>query len=93
MATISKITKTANGNVRFLDASDNILHQIDRQKTVYLDPDDSTAIYVASELNEHTFKPKQTIRITAAQITSVGGVAFSGTAQDLIDDLDSFFFG
>jgi len=93
MATISKITQTANGNIRLLDASDNILHQINRNKTVYLDPDDSTAIYIANELNENSFNPKQTIRLTAAQITSIGGVAFSGTAQDLIDELDSYFFG
>jgi len=93
MATITKITQTANGNIRLLDASDNILHQINRNKTVYLDPDDSTAIYIGNQLNQHTFVPKETIRLTAAQITSIGGVAFSGTAQDLIDELDSYFFG
>ena len=93
MATISKITQTTKKNVRLLDASDNILHQVSRNKTVYLDPDDSTAVYIANELNEHKFNPKQTIRLTASQITSIGGVAFSGTAQDLITQLDNYFFG
>ena len=93
MATISKITQSTKKNVRLLDSSDNILHQVSRNKTVYLDPDDSTAVYIANELNEHTFNPKQTIRLTASQITSIGGVAFSGTAQDLIDTLDAYFFG
>jgi hypothetical protein len=93
MATISKITQSTKKNVRLLDSSDNILHQVSRNKTVYLDPDDSTAIYIANELNEHLFNPKQTIRLTASQITSIGGVAFSGTAQDLIDTLDAYFFG
>ena len=45
MATISKITQSTKKNVRLLDSSDNILHQVSRNKTVYLDPDDSTAIY------------------------------------------------
>ena len=93
MATISKITKTTKGNVRLLDSSDNILHQASRNKTVYLDPDDSSAIYIANVLNEHKFNPQQTIRLTASQVTSVGGVAFSGTAQDLIAELDAYFFG
>ena len=93
MATISKITQSTKKNVRLLDSSDNILHQVTRNKTVYLDPDDSTAVYIANELNEHKFNPKQTIRLTASQITSIGGVAFSGTAQDLIDTLDAYFFG
>jgi hypothetical protein len=93
MATISKITKTTKGNVRLLDSSDNILHQVSRNKTVYLDPADSTAIYIANFLNEHSFNPKQTIRLTAAQISFIGGVAFSGTAQDLITSLDDYFFG
>ena len=93
MATISKITQSTKKNVRLLDSSDNILHQVSRNKTVYLDPDDSTAVYIANELNEHTFNPKQTIRLTASQITSIGGVAFSGTAQDLISSLDNYFFG
>lgn len=93
MATISKITQSTKKNVRLLDSSDNILHQVTRNKTVYLDPDDSTAVYIANELNEHKFNPKQTIRLTASQITSIGGVAFSGTAQDLITQLDSYFFG
>ena len=93
MATISKITQSTKKNVRLLDASDNILHQVSRNKTVYLDPDDSTAVYIANELNEHKFNPKQTIRLTASQITSIGGVAFSGTAQDLITQLDNYFFG
>ena len=92
MATISKITQTALGNVRFLDSSDNILHQISRNKTVYLDPDDSAVVYIANVINEHKFNPTQTIRLTPSQITSIGGVAFSGTAQDLIDELDSYFF-
>lgn len=93
MATISKITQSTKKNVRLLDSSDNILHQVSRNKTVYLDPDDSTAVYIANELNEHTFNPKQTIRLTASQITSIGGVSFSGTAQDLITSLDAYFFG
>jgi hypothetical protein len=93
MATISKITQSTKKNVRLLDSSDNILHQVTRNKTVYLDPDDSTAVYIANELNEHKFNPKQTIRLTASQITSIGGVAFSGTAQDLISSLDNYFFG
>lgn len=93
MATISKITQSTKKNVRLLDSSDNILHQVSRNKTVYLDPDDSTAVYIANELNEHKFNPKQTIRLTASQITSIGGVAFSGTAQDLITQLDNYFFG
>jgi len=93
MATITKITQTANGNVRLLNSSDVILYQINRNKTIYLDPDDSTSFYIADKLNEHTFTPKETIRLTAAQIKHVGGVSFSGTAQDLIDDLDSYFFG
>lgn len=93
MATITKITQTTNGNVRLLDASDNILHQVNRNKTIYLDPDDSTAVYIANELNEHEFVPKQTIRLKASQITHIGGVSFSGTAQDLFDSLDSYFFG
>lgn len=93
MATISKITQSTKKNVRLLDSSDNILHQVSRNKTVYLDPDDSTAVYIANELNEHKFNPKQTIRLTASQITSIGGVAFSGTAQDLISSLDNYFFG
>jgi hypothetical protein len=93
MATISKITQSTKKNVRLLDSSDNILHQVTRNKTVYLDPDDSTAVYIANELNEHKFNPKQTIRLTASQITSIGGVAFSGTAQDLITQLDNYFFG
>ena len=93
MATISKITQSTKKNVRLLDSSDNILHQVTRNKTVYLDPDDSTAVYIANELNEHKFNPKQTIRLTASHITSIGGVAFSGTAQDLIDTLDAYFFG
>ena len=62
MATISKITQSTKKNVRLLDSSDNILHQVTRNKTVYLDPDDSTAVYIANELNEHKFNPKQTIR-------------------------------
>ena len=93
MATISKITQSNKNNVRLLDSSDNILNQVSRNKTVYLDPDDSTAVYIANELNEHKFNPKQTIRLTASQITSIGGVAFSGTAQDLISSLDTYFFG
>ena len=93
MATISKITQSTKKNVRLLDSSDNILHQISRNKTVYLDPNDDTAVYIANELNEHKFNPKQTIRLTASQITSIGGVAFSGTAQDLISELDAYFFG
>ena len=93
MATITKITQSTKKNVRLLDASDNILHQITRNQIVYLDPDDSDAVYIAGELNEHTFKPKQTIRLLASQITSIGGVAFSGTAQDLITQLDNYFFG
>lgn len=93
MATISKITKTAKGNVRLLDSSDNILHQISRNKTVYLDADDSSVVYIANVINEHKFNPTQTIRLTPSQITSIGGVAFSGDAQDLITELDAYFFG
>jgi hypothetical protein len=90
---ISKITKTTKGNVRLLDSSDNILHQISRAKTVYLDEDDSEIIYIANVINEHKFNPKQTIKLSPSQITSVGGSAFSGDAQDLIDELDAYFFG
>lgn len=89
---ISKITQTGLGNVRLLDSSDNILHQISRNKTVYLDEDNSEIIYIANVLNEHKFNPKQTIRLTPSQITSIGGAAFSGNAQDLIAALDSYFF-
>ena len=90
---ISKITKTSKGNVRLLDSSDNILHQISRNKTVYLDEDDSEIIYIANVINEHKFNPKQTIKLSPTQITSVGGSAFSGDAQDLIALLDDYFFG
>lgn len=90
---ISKITKTTKGNVRLLDSSDNILHQISRNKTVYLDEDDSEIIYIANVINEHKFNPKQTIKLSPSQITSVGGSAFSGDAQDLIAALDEYFFG
>ena len=90
---ISKITKTTKGNVRLLDSSDNILHQISRAKTVYLDEDDSEIIYIANVINEHKFNPKQTIKLAPSQITSVGGAAFSGNAQDLIAALDEYFFG
>jgi hypothetical protein len=89
---ISKITQTGLGNVRLLDSSDNILHQISRNKTVYLDEDNSEIIYIANVLNEHKFNPKQTIRLTPSQITSIGGAAFSGNAQDLIAALDAYFF-
>ena len=89
---ISKITKTTKGNVRLLDSSDNILHQISRNKTVYLDEDDSEIIYIANVINEHKFNPKQTIKLSPSQITTVGGSAFSGDAQDLIDELDAYFF-
>jgi hypothetical protein len=89
---INKITQSTNGNVRMLDASDVILHQINRNKTVYLDPEDSTAIYICDKLNEHTFTPKETIRLSASQVGFIGGVAFTGTAQDLIDLLDGYFF-
>ena len=90
---ISKITKTTKGNVRLLDSSDNILHQISRNKTVYLDEDNSEIIYIANVINEHKFNPKQTIKLSPSQITSVGGSAFSGDAQDLIAALDEYFFG
>ena len=89
---ISKITQTATGNVRFLDSSDNILHQVSRNKTVYLDEDDSEIIYIANVINEHKFNPKQTIKLSPSQITTVGGSAFSGDAQDLIDERDAYFF-
>ena len=90
---ISKITKTSKGNVRLLDSSDNILHQISRNKTVYLDEDDSEIIYIANVINEHKFNPKQTIKLSPTQIATVGGSAFSGDAQDLIVLLDDYFFG
>lgn len=90
---INKITQTTNGNIRFLDSSDVILYQVNRNQVVYLDLSDKAGIYISSVIDGHTTRPSETIRITAAQIGFIGGVAFSGTAQDLIDDLDSYFFG
>jgi len=90
---ITKITQTTNGNIRLLDASDIILYQINRNKTVYLDNRDKTSIYIANNIDEHNNNPANVIRLEASQIKHVGGVSFSGTAQDLIDDLDSYFFG
>lgn len=93
MATINKITQTGNGNVRLLDASDNILFQVNRNMTVYLDPQNSAVVRIGTYLIGGSFNQSTSIELDPATIGFVGGVAFSGTAQDLIDDLDSYFFG
>lgn len=92
METITKITQTSNGNVRLLDASDNIEYQISHNKTVALHPFDSSKIMIGNDLIKDDINPSKVIIIDPSVITHVGGVAFSGDAQDLIEDLDSFFF-
>ena len=90
---ITKITQTAKKNVRFLDANDNVLHQLSRNKQVYLDVLNTDRVYISEKINEHDTAPSNIIVLDVNQITQLGGVSFSGTAQDLIASLDAYFFG
>lgn len=92
-AVITQITQTANGNVRFLDADDNIVFVVNRNKSVYLDINDSEIVRVGDTVTDSDFTPSDSIALDPAEITEVGGSPFSGDAQDLITELDSFFFG
>jgi hypothetical protein len=92
-AVITQITQTANGNVRFLDEDNNTIYLVNRTKSVYLDINDSEIVRVGDVLTDGSFTPSGSIALNPVEIAEVGGDAFSGNAQDLIDLLDGYFFG
>lgn len=93
MLSITKINRDQYGNVELMNANGAILILANRNKSIFLDVNNSELVRIGDVITDGSYTPSASVALDPAQITEIGGVAFSGNAQDLINELRSYFFG